>query len=410
MIGWRIGAALVMATALWPNAVQARPVESKRMERAKDLIADEQWIRAIDEFKAAAADPKEPNKAEALFWLAHSQNQARDAAAAVETISRLEREYPGSPWVKPARSLRIEIAQRLQRKDFLWYYAVPPTPPAPLMPAAPPAPATVPPPAAAPVPPMKPPTPPPAAKASTRVPKAVPPAFPAPEAFPAFPMPVPPAWVPDGYFPDMDLRIQALARLMATDAPKVIPILKAIAIESTNAGEGRRALIVLAQSDRPEARDTVIDVAKTGPEPIRVQAVRALGRLNGPAIVDDLMEVYAATANESVKYEVVTSLARPDAAPALFKIAQSEKDHRVRDVAIRTLGEAGGRKQLTMMYARADADTKRPIIVGLFNAQADEELIEIAEREKDPVARAEILARLRLLGTPKAKAYLADHR
>ncbi len=67
------------------------------MERAKDLIADEQWIRAIDEFKAAAADPKEPNKDEALFWLAHSQNQARDAAAAVETISRLEREYPGEP-------------------------------------------------------------------------------------------------------------------------------------------------------------------------------------------------------------------------------------------------------------------------------------------------------------------------
>jgi HEAT repeat protein len=197
---------------------------------------------------------------------------------------------------------------------------------------------------------------------------------------------------------------------MATDAPKVIPILKAIAIESTNPGEGRRALIVLAQSDRPEARDTMIDVAKTGPELIRVQAVRALGRLNGPAIIDDLMEVYAATANESVKYEVVTSLARPDAAPALFKIAQSEKDHRVRDVAIRTLGEAGGRKQLTMMYAKAAADTKRPIIVGLFNAQADEELIQIAEHEKDPVARAEILARLRLLGTPKAKAYLADHR
>jgi HEAT repeat protein len=220
----------------------------------------------------------------------------------------------------------------------------------------------------------------------------------------------PPAWVPEGYFPDMDQRIQALARLMATDAPKVIPILKAIALESTDAKEGRRALIVLAQSDRPDARDTVIDVAKTGPEPIRVQAVRALGRLNGPAIVDDLMQVYAATANESVKYEVVTSLAQRDAAPALFRIVQSEKDRHVRDAAIVTLGEAGGRKQLTMMYAKASADIKRPIIVSLFNAQADEELIRIAEQEKDPAAREEILTRLRLLGTPKAKAYLAEHR
>jgi len=404
--GWRIGAALIFALALSPQFVQARPAESKRMERAKDLIADEQWARAVDELKAAAADPKEPNKAEALFWLAHSQNQTRDLAAAVETIRRLEQDYPRSPWVKLAQSLRIEIAQRLQRTDFLWYTAVPPVPPA--LPTPAPAPTAVTP--ALPAPPAKTPPPPAApkpAKASTGVPK---PAAPTPEAFPAFPMTPPPAWVVEGYFPDMDQRIQALARLMATDAPKVIPILKSIALESSNAKEGRRALIVLAQSDRPEARETVIDVAKTGPEPIRVTAVRELGRLNGPAIVDDLMEVYAATASESVKTQVVTSLAQRDAAPALFKIVQSEKDHRVRDAAIMTLGEAGGRKQLTMMYAKAAADTKRPIIVGLFNAQADEELIQIAEKEKDPAAREEILARLRLLGTPKAKAYLDGHR
>src|SRR5262249_9550944 len=121
---WRISAAAILTMAMWPQLVAARPAESKRMERAKDLIADEQWVREIDEFKAAAEDPKEPNKAEALFWLAHSQNQAHDSAAAVETIRRLERQFPSSPWVKPAQSLRIEIAQRLQRKDFLWYTAV----------------------------------------------------------------------------------------------------------------------------------------------------------------------------------------------------------------------------------------------------------------------------------------------
>jgi hypothetical protein len=393
--------------SLSPQFVQAGPAESKRMEHAKDLIADEQWVRAIDELKAAATDPKEPNKAEALFWLAHSQNQARDLAAAVETIRRLEHEFPRSPWVKPAQSLRIEIAQRLQRTDFLWYTAVPPVPPAA---ATPPAPAPTPVPAVAlPTPPSRPAPPPAVPKSATRAPKPAPPA-PTPAVYPAFPTPPPPAWVPEGYFPDMDQRIQALARLMATDAPRVIPILKSIVLESADVGEGRRALIVLAQSDRPEARETVIDVAKSGPETIRVQAVRELGRLNGPAIVEDLMQVYAATANVRVKYQVVTSLGQRDAAPALFKIAQSEKDREVRDVAIRTLGEAGGRQQLTMLYAKAAADTKRPIIVGLFNAQADEELIQIAEREKDPAAREEILARLRLLGTPKAKAYLAEHR
>src|SRR5947207_4530099 len=143
---WRIIAAVIVATACWPQPAHARAIESKRMEHAKDLIADEQWVRAIDELKAAAADPKETNKDEALFWLAHSQNQTHDSGAAVETIRRLERDFPSSPWVKPAQLLRVEIAHRLQRNDVLWYWAAPPLPPAPaavpstpLPPDAPPA-------------------------------------------------------------------------------------------------------------------------------------------------------------------------------------------------------------------------------------------------------------------------------
>lgn len=216
-------------------------------------------------------------------------------------------------------------------------------------------------------------------------------------------------WVPEGFFPDMDLRIQALARLMPTDATKVIPILKSIALEGADAGEGRRALLVLAQSDRPEARATVIDVAKTGPERMRIAAVRELGRIGGPAVIDALLQVYD-TGTEPVKYQVVTALAQRDAAPALMRIAQSESDTRVRNVAIYTLGEAGGRQQLTMLYAKAAPDAKGPVLLGLFNAQADEELIQIAEREKDPALREQALSQLRLLGTAKAKAYLAQHR
>jgi len=108
-------AVLFFAALSCPQPLRAAMPESQRMERAKDLIADEQWARAVDELKAAAADPKETNKDEALFWLAHSQKESRDFSGAVETISRLERTFPASVWVKPARSLRIEIAQRLNR-------------------------------------------------------------------------------------------------------------------------------------------------------------------------------------------------------------------------------------------------------------------------------------------------------
>jgi hypothetical protein len=401
---------LMFVALLSPQILLAKPFESKRMERAKDLIADEQWMRAIDELKAAAADQKEPNKDEALFWLAHSQNQTRDGAAAVETIRRLERDFPASRWVKPARSLRIEIAQRLRRNDVLWYTAAPPpptpAPPATTWPVPPTVPAAVAPPAT-PAPPV-PTTPRPAAAppvVPSPVPSTAPVATPRP---PRAPLP-PPAWVPEGYLPDTDLRIQALGSLMRTDAEKVIPMLKEIALEVGNPAEARRALFVLAQSGRPDARSIVIEVAKTGPELVRLAAVRELGNLGGPAVGNDLLQVYS-TASDRVKYQVMTSLAQRDAAPALLRIAQSEPDRRLRDVAIVTLGEAGGRQQLATLYSSAAADAKRPIIISLFNAHAEDELIRIADRERDPEARAEALARLRLLGTPRAMAYLERHR
>lgn len=384
----RLRIAFVLAALLVPQAMLAAPAESKRMERAKDLIADEQWVRAIDELKAAAADPKEPNKDEALFWLAHSENQARDYKTAIDTIRRLEQGFPASRWVKPARSLRIEIAQRLQRSDVLWYTAAPPPPVA--LPAQPRTPTPAPP--ALPAPP---------APASTPTP--------APRAATPLPPPPPQVWVPEGFFPDTDLRIQALSSLMRTDAPKVIPMLREIALDADDAGEARRALFVLAQSGRDDARSTVVEVAKTGPEPVRIAAVRELGRIGGPMIATDLLQVYA-SANERVKYQVVTSLARRDAAPALMRIAESEKDRRLRDVAIVTLGDAGGRTQLFTLYSTAPADAKRAIVIGLFNAKAEDELIRIAEREHDGAIRDEAISRLRLLDTPKARAYLESHR
>ena len=131
---------LAMASGAWaataPPVVSdsAKPPESnpdsKRMERAKDYFAEEQWARAIAEFQAVVADPKEANRDEALFWLAQSEHETGDQSAAIQTIVRLERQFPKSPWVRFARSLRVEIAQRLNRTDVLWAVVMPPTPPA----------------------------------------------------------------------------------------------------------------------------------------------------------------------------------------------------------------------------------------------------------------------------------------
>ena len=166
----------------------------------------------------------------------------------------------------------------------------------------------------------------------------------------------------------MDLRIQALGSLMHTDALRVIPMLKEIALSGSSPDESRRALFLLAQSSRTDARATVLEVAKTGPEPVRLAAVRELGRLGGPAVSDDLLQVYA-TANDRVKYQVVTALGQRDAAAALMRIAQSEVNPLLRASAIATLGDAGGREQLSMLLRprpggfrrRETADPRRSV-------------------------------------------------
>ena len=376
------------------------PVESKRLAQAKDLIAEEQWTRAIDILKAAASDPKETGRDEAIYWLAHSLYHAGDSAAALEAIRRLERGFPASLWVKPAGALRIEMAVRMRRNDVLWWTAV-----------APPWPPPAPPPAVWPTEPAKPPTPPrkTGREAGKRgpeppIPPPPPPADPAVVVPPAPPRPAS-VWIPEGYHPDIDQRIQALGYLIQSDAEKVIPVLREIALEAEHPGPAGRALFVLAQSGKPEARATVVQVAKTGPEPMRLVAVRELGRFGGPEISKELLQVYTIS-DLAVKRQVVKSLGERLDQPALVTIVQQETNADLRNRAIVTLGNVGGNEPLRVLYGSAGIEMKRPIIVSLFNARAEAELIQIAMRERDVTLRNEIHTYLRKLGTPKALEYL----
>ena len=219
---------------------------------------------------------------------------------------------------------------------------------------------------------------PPAREAPPPTPAAVVPGEMPPSPRPvAVPKTPPPGWVGSSWSPDTDQRILALGSLIHTDSEKVIPILRDIALEEHNAGAARRAVWVLVQSRKPEAVSTIVEVAKRGREPVKVAAVRGLGSFGGPEVSQALLQLYS-TGNAMVKREVVT-----------------------------TLGRAGGREQLASLYWKASREAKHPIIGGLFAARAEDELIGIAEKEGDKQLRTETLTRLRLLGTPKARAYLA---
>ena len=108
-------------------------------------------------------------------------------------------------WVKPARSLRVDIAVRLNRIDVLWRMAQPARPPVPVK-----APAGV----------------------SPRIPKS--------EKPPALPK----MWYTDQVPSDPDLQVQALGALLKTDGERVVPMLKQIAFESESPGPAIRAVFM----------------------------------------------------------------------------------------------------------------------------------------------------------------------
>jgi hypothetical protein len=403
-------AAIVSTVLLSGGVASAGPApDSKRLAQGKDYIADEQWTRAIAELKGAADDPREKNRDEALFWLAHSQHQAGDDASALQTIVRLQREFPASRWVRPAHSLRVEIAERMQRDDVLWVLAQPPAPPPTPRPAV----AVTPPSRPVPAPTTPPPAPAPFAPVP-RPPAAprTPPAPPTPAASAALPPAAADAWWV-GSMPepaDQVVRIEALAGLIDAHSDRVIPLLKEIALDRDSPDEARLAVLVLAHSQHPEAHSTVFDIARAGSEPVQLAAIREMGRLQDANVSNALLQVYTASGTPRVRRQVVTSLGERSDTMTLFRIVKTEPDAGVRNAAIETLGRLGpARTQLHTLYGQAAADSREAVINALFMAKDDDELIRIASNEKNLVLRQRARQQLRLLATPRAIKFLTDN-
>jgi HEAT repeat protein len=208
-----------------------------------------------------------------------------------------------------------------------------------------------------------------------------PPRLPAPaDRDPAQPMPFEGLLPPQPFPVDSDLRMQALVSLIDTHSDRVIPLLREIALNDKDPNEARRAVFVLAQSSRKDARTTVVDAARTGPEVVRIAAIREMGRFQEPAFTN-----------------------------ALVGIARSDADAAVRDTAIVSLGRTGARLQLRGLYTQLPPGARFAVLSGLFNAKDDDELIRIASTETDQRLRTRARQHLRLLATPKAVKFLTEN-
>jgi HEAT repeat protein len=218
-------------------------------------------------------------------------------------------------------------------------------------------------------------------------------------------------FIPMPYPPDTDLRIEALNGLIEGHPDRVIPLLRDIAFDANNPDEGRRAILVLARSSRPEARTTVFDVARRGAEPVRLAAIREMGRFEGAAVTAELMQVYTIATTPRIKRQIVSSLGERADNVSLLRIAKDESDTAVRNSAIVTLGRLpDARLQLRTLYGVVQPESRLAVLSALLSSKDEDELIRIARTETDPVLRQRARLQLRILGTPKALKFLDENR
>ncbi|MDQ3070853.1 MAG: hypothetical protein M3R55_14140, partial [Acidobacteriota bacterium] len=235
---------------------------------------------------------------------------------------------------------------------------------------------------------------------------------PAPPGPPGPRLPNPPARAvpapPQFAFTVTDVRIQALSGLLEQDPDRAVPALREIVVQEQETPSARRALFVLGLSPHEQARATVMQFAQTGPEALRVVAISQMARWTTPQARTALTTAYA-VGTERVKLEVLRSLSESGGTGYIYEIATSEADPGLRESAIFGLGNAGGRAELWRLYTRASTSraSRVAIIDALTASRGDRQLVLIARTEKDSELRGAAVAKLRVLDTAAARAYLA---
>lgn len=209
---------------------------------------------------------------------------------------------------------------------------------------------------------------------------------------------------------DEDLKLIALNSLMAADAGKALPMLERFLAGSASRKLRDKALFVLSQSEAPQARALVADVARGRRHPdLQRTAVKYLGLFGGQESRQALSEIYAGSQDVAVKKAVLHAFMLSGDKARVVTAARAEQAPELRRAAIQQLGVMGGQDELWELYrAEPSVDVRKHILHGLFIGGAEERLSELARTEKQAELRRAVVRNLGLLGGARTGALLVS--
>lgn len=260
----------------------------------------------------------------ALYWKAYAENKEGQSAGALSTCGELRKKYPRSHWLDECGALEIEIRGKSGQ---------------PVSPQA---------------------------------------------------------------EPDENLKLLALNALMQQDQTQAVPILQKILTGNQSEELKNRALFVLAQNHSPQAEALIDQIAQGQSNPaLQVKAIRMLAIAKGKGANDMLASIYQKSSDEKVKRVILQSYLMTGDPAKLLEAARQESNPELARTAVHTLGAMGAASDLLAMYrATNNAQTKEDIISAFIPCghKGVGPLSEIAKSEQDAKLRRMAIRDLGIAG------------
>ena len=367
--------------------------EEEIYESARELIDEEQWQRAVEEFdrviemKGARADT-------ALYWKAYAQSKAGQRAEALATLAQLNKNYPQSRSLEQGRALELEIRnssgqpvrpENVQDEE-LKLFAI-------------------------------------QALAAQDAEQAVPmleklvrgtgsPKVKERAMFVLAQMSDPRARkiLADAAKDDAHPEIQskAIQYLGVHGGRDNRALLAEVYQSTTNVSVKKRVLRAWMVSGE---KDRILAAATTEKTPeLRAEAIQQLGVMGAQ---DELMKLYAQETTKEVKKKILQSMFIGGRADRLIELAKTEQDPELRRIAVRNLGLMGssrtGQALVEIYSSEKDPAVRKGVVEGLFLQNNAEAMVALARKESDPQMKKAIVERLSLMGRSKvAMDYLME--
>lgn len=188
------------------------------------------------------------------------------------------------------------------------------------------------------------------------------------------------------------LKIAAMEALISAPPDRALPIVTKVLKGDGSDELKERALFILSQIDRPEARGLLLETARSGSGPLRHEAIRMMG-ISGETAA--LSELYAGADLETKEAVLEAWLIAGDE-DAVYQVAANAQDPDEFEAAVETLGAMGATEQLRALSNRADMSES--LIEAYAVAGDTETLRELAVDDGNPERQAQAIRGLGMTG------------